>query len=160
MCSSFFHLTQYRFWVKFYKVARPDAATMLVVKLGGACLTKKESFETLDPDGIAACASQIAKAFSQRPVVVCHGAGSFGHFHATEYELKTGGGWFEGGEAARRVRQGMVLCRASVRQLNQALIAALLEAGVPAMEVDLFPFLRAKACSLYSPHCRPNMRLT
>ena len=131
------------------------ANTTLVVKLGGACLTNKDSFETFDSDGIAACARHVSEAFAQRPVVVCHGAGSFGHFHATEYGLKTGGGWLEGGEAAQRARKGMVLCRASVRRLNHAVVTALHEAGLPAIEVDLFPFLKAKAREIVDCDWRP-----
>jgi len=209
---------------------------MLIMKLGGACLTKKDSFETLDNDGINACAQHVAQAFASRERVVvihglpaahtalaqhnslpscsltlrlaqhnslpccshtlfcvqhsttlcplvhsrrlapvapprgCHlfslsflwpfllanpstrrtpfdhtsGAGSFGHFHAKEYNLTTGGGWLAGGAASARARKGMVLCRASVRRLNHAVVSALHEVDVPAIEVDLYPFLQAK----------------
>ena len=83
-----------------------DTSVAAVVKLGGAAITQKDKFETLDEVTLKACAVAISEAVrrleEERPVeseeggdgtrprprrprqgiVVVHGAGSFGHFQA------------------------------------------------------------------------------
>lgn len=56
-----------------------------------------------------------------------HGAGSFGHFQASQYGVARGGH-----DPAAAVR-GFVETRRSVTQLNHAVVSALVDAGVPAV---------------------------
>jgi hypothetical protein len=56
-----------------------------------------------------------------------HGAGSFGHFQASQYGVARGGN-----DPAAAV-QGFVETRRSVMQLNHAVVSALVDAGVPAV---------------------------
>jgi isopentenyl phosphate kinase len=56
-----------------------------------------------------------------------HGAGSFGHFQASQYGVARGGN-----DPAAAV-QGFVETRRSVTQLNHAVVSALIDAGVPAV---------------------------
>jgi hypothetical protein len=57
-----------------------------LVKLGGSAITVKESLETLHEDGLARGCAAVRDAAKQSnaTVVVVHGAGSFGHFHASQ----------------------------------------------------------------------------
>jgi hypothetical protein len=56
-----------------------------------------------------------------------HGAGSYGHFQASQYGVARGGN-----DAAAAV-QGFVETRRSVTQLNHAVVSALIDEGVPAV---------------------------
>jgi isopentenyl phosphate kinase len=59
---------------------------MLVIKLGGAAVTVKQQFETLDEEGLTASLRHIATWHTLHgltsSLAVCHGAGSFGHLTA------------------------------------------------------------------------------
>jgi isopentenyl phosphate kinase len=56
-----------------------------------------------------------------------HGAGSYGHFQASQY------GVARGGNNPAAAVQGFVETRRSVTQLNHAVVSALIDAGVPAV---------------------------
>lgn len=59
-----------------------------IVKLGGAAITKKDVFETLDEETLSSAALHLASVPGR--LVVVHGAGSFGHFQAGEYGVSRG----------------------------------------------------------------------
>jgi len=113
----------------------------VVIKLGGAAITVKDSFETLAEGHLAECASLVASAWAggTSKCVVVHGAGSFGHFQAKEYNIAQGGGLREGGSKAAEGRRGVALVRASVCGLNHAVVNALIKEGVPAIGVPAWP---------------------
>ncbi len=53
----------------------------IILKFGGSCLTRKNSFETLNEEGLCSAVKCVALARRDyQRVVVVHGAGSFGHF--------------------------------------------------------------------------------
>ncbi|KAG2483069.1 hypothetical protein HYH03_018052 [Edaphochlamys debaryana] len=121
-----------------------------IVKLGGAAVTVKSQVETLRPEVLRHTATALAAAAAAAEegegsrekrgaaageaggTVLIHGAGSFGHHPASQY------GVARGPLSDSRVRQGFALTRASVTRLNGLVVAALVEAGAPA--VGLSPF--------------------
>jgi isopentenyl phosphate kinase len=70
---------------------------LLILKLGGSAITYKDQFETLNE----ATLHSIAKRLHERPqssssspslsplLILIHGAGSFGHFQAKQYNLSS-----------------------------------------------------------------------
>ena len=115
----------------------------VIIKLGGAAITKKDELETIDDEVLDACVSIIAKQREKgNPnIVVVHGAGSFGHFSAKKYGVADGGILEGTGAAAsERLRKGVAETRASVGKLNSIVTSRLVAAGVPAVSL---PHLRA-----------------
>ena len=105
-----------------------------MVKLGGAALIIKQTFETPNRASIDASAEALALAAANSAgICVVHaGAGSFGHFQAREFSVCKGAAqpsfsWL-----------GFALTRQSVGRLNQLVLDALLRRGVAA--VSLPPF--------------------
>ena len=143
----------------------------VIIKLGGAAITKKDELETIDDEVLDACVSIIAKQREKgNPnIVVVHGAGSFGHFSAKKYGVADGGILEGTGAAAsERLRKGVAETRASVGKLNSIVTSRLVAAGVPAVSLPTFghwftydrgrqravresaPGLRAVTCSIDS----------
>jgi isopentenyl phosphate kinase len=80
-------------------------AKLVVVKLGGAAVTIKDTLETLQVDALACTARQLAIVSTDTPCVVIHGAGSFGHHQASHYHVA------QGGTDSLNVRKGFALTR-------------------------------------------------
>ena len=140
----------------------------VIVKLGGAAITEKDSLETMGARGqavLAAAARSIAETVrTQRNVVVVHGAGSFGHFQAKEHGV-AGGGVLEGiacedGDATARLRAGVAKTRNSVQKLNAAVVSALIHAGVHAVGLSPFAswFTRGAGKHIAMPLTEPGFR--
>ena len=122
----------------------------LVVKLGGAAITHKESaVESLNEPALRSVAETIATAIEELrdargkapKVVVVHGAGSFGHQHAKAHGVARGGaGTLQQGasetDATRRLRLGIAKTRDAVCRLNSLVVSALVEAGAHAVGVS------------------------
>ena len=66
---------------------------------------------------------------------VVHGAGSFGHFDAREYGVSTGGNL----AGSQHLAIGCSKTRRSVTRLNNDLLGALIDAGLPAVGISAFP---------------------
>ena len=69
-------------------------AIRFIVKIGGAAVTDKASFETLNGSVLCDVAEQLKQVYAQNPIadfVVVHGAGSFGHFQASRADVHRGG---------------------------------------------------------------------
>lgn len=107
-----------------------------IIKLGGSAITDKSSVETLRPqelkavcESVAGLREQLATAGAPPPgIVLIHGAGSFGHPQAAAAGLSRGGS-----ADANAAAQGFSATRASVTALNLQVVAALRQAGVPAV---------------------------
>jgi len=99
---------------------------MLILKLGGAALTDKSKPNTARIDQI----EQIAKLLAayRQPLVLVHGAGSFGHIIAREHHLHEG---FKHEEQ----QAALVQLQLQLHELNTILVSALVNAGMPAMTV-------------------------
>jgi isopentenyl phosphate kinase len=97
----------------------------VVVKLGGSVVTEKDEPETLDETAIERAAQAVAAADAE--VVVVHGGGSFGHHYATRHGVSRA----EGTTDATAVRE----IHGAMQRLNDAMVDALADAGVPAVPV-------------------------
>jgi isopentenyl phosphate kinase len=112
----------------------------IVVKLGGSVLTRKGETRRARPKVIQRLATEIARAHRDDhiPLVVVHGAGSFGHHHAHRYGLSEAP---RPGEPPAGRDRGAALTSWSVRDLHQSVLRALLDTGLPAFSVPPFPLM-------------------
>ncbi|MEF8807244.1 isopentenyl phosphate kinase [Natronomonas sp.] len=99
-----------------------------VLKLGGSVVTDKDEPETVDERNLSRAAEAIAAV--DEDIVVIHGGGSFGHHHAAEHGVSTTDGTHDSG-AIRAIHGAM-------KDLNEAVVGALAEAGVSAVPVHPF----------------------
>jgi isopentenyl phosphate kinase len=99
---------------------------MLLVKLGGSILTDKGRLRTPRRAAIRRLARELGMA--KGPLLVVHGAGSFGHLLARRYRLDRGGSSVEKRRAAARVQ-------ADVKALNGLVVDALIDAGLAAVPI-------------------------
>jgi isopentenyl phosphate kinase len=104
----------------------------IFVKLGGSLLTDKRAKEQARQDVIRRLAREIQRARQEQPdlrIVLGHGAGSFGHYHASRHGTRNGVAtaeqWF-----------GFAQTADAAARLNRIVVAELLEAGVPAWSVQ------------------------
>lgn len=111
--------------------ADADVPTPLVVlKLGGSLITKKDRPETLDDAALDAACDAIAAAREDSSVsrlVIVHGGGSFGHHHASEHGVSTTAGTSDV-DAVMDIHGAMTT-------LNQHVLECLHERSVPAVPV-------------------------
>ncbi len=112
---------------------------MIFLKLGGSLITDKTAVSTIRPTILHQLAREIASARAKNPnlrLLLGHGGGSFGHVaaakHGTRDGVKTAVEW-----------HSFALVHAAMAQLNQLVINALLDAGVPA--IGLQPSAHARA---------------
>ncbi|MCI4321661.1 MAG: hypothetical protein L3K18_06175 [Thermoplasmata archaeon] len=105
--------------------AEPPAPGLSVVKLGGSVLTWKRERESLRPKILARLSAELATATG--PVVLLHGAGSFGHPGARRFRLAEAPG---GSDTPRERARGAAVVSREVRRLHGAVLHALVDAGV------------------------------
>jgi len=96
-----------------------------VLKLGGSVITRKGERETLAEDALDRAAAAVASV--PEDLVLVHGAGSFGHPPADEYDLSPTAGT-DDAAAALDVHDAMCL-------LNDAVLARLQDHGAEALPV-------------------------
>src|SRR5438477_7304489 len=89
---------------------------MLLVKLGGSVVTDKDKLRTARRPAIRRLAAELAAV--RQPLLVVHGAGSFGHILASRHRLNEGGSTPAKRAAAARVQ-------ADVRDLDRLIVNAL-----------------------------------
>jgi isopentenyl phosphate kinase len=143
---------------------KAERRPVVIIKLGGSAITDKTQRETKRPTQLwRTTAEQIAVAreswnsqgvdlivwqhlslrfaasvlgLAHRTVLqVVHGAGSFGHFDAREYGVSTGTNL----AASQHLAIGCSKTRRSVTRLNNDLLGALIDAGLPAVGISAFP---------------------
>lgn len=96
----------------------------VIVKLGGSVLTRKREAPRVRLKVLARLAQELAGC-ATRPLVLLHGAGSFGHPGAVRFRLAaTPAGPGGGGER----RRGAAIVSAEVRRLHAQVLAALVKA--------------------------------
>uniref|UniRef100_A0A7S1AIS9 Isopentenyl phosphate kinase n=1 Tax=Noctiluca scintillans TaxID=2966 RepID=A0A7S1AIS9_NOCSC len=114
----------------------------VVVKIGGSACTKKAEFETLNEVALGESAAQLAALAAEgTSLAIVHGAGSFGHQYARQYNISSGG---ESGGARPLpaiTREGFAKTRLSVSKLNRFVTEALVEHGLPAVSLCPCPFV-------------------
>ena len=116
------------------------SAGTVLVKLGGSAVTRKSQFETLNAERLNATAASLARARSdvQGNTVLVHGAGSFGHFQASQHGVS------RGTSDTRFSWLGFCATRSSVTRLNAAVVEALARNGLPAIGLSPFPRWRTR----------------
>ncbi len=63
-------------------------ASRVVIKLGGGLITDKGSMKKFDSDSMERVADSISSVVDMGvPIVIVHGAGSFGHLLAKEWSI-------------------------------------------------------------------------
>jgi isopentenyl phosphate kinase len=102
----------------------------VVVKLGGSLITRKREVEKARPKVLTRLATEVAEA--RRPVVILHGAGSFGHPGARRFGLA---GPPESPKALAARTRGASIVAGEVRRLHLLVLRALVDAGVTAWSV-------------------------
>lgn len=105
---------------------------LVFLKLGGSLITDKRQPEAPRQAIISQAAAEIAAALQRDPalrLVVGHGSGSFGHLYGqrfgTRAGVRTAEAWY-----------GFALTADAAARLNRIVVAALLEAGVPAWSLQ------------------------
>lgn len=101
----------------------------VLVKLGGSVLTRKDELRSLRPEALQRLAGELARV--DRPLVLLHGAGSFGHVLAEKHRLH------EGHRDPAQL-QGLAEVRADLHDLHLHVLRTLHAEDLPA--VGLPPF--------------------
>ena len=117
---------------------RPPASR-LFLKLGGSLITDKRTPRTPRPETLARLMREIAAALAARPglqILLGHGSGSFGHAEASKYGTRRG-------VHTAAEWQGFAEVQAAAGALNQLVLQAAREAGLPVVN---FPPSASAAC--------------
>ena len=99
---------------------------MLLVKLGGSVVTEKTHLRTPRSAAIRRLAGELASL--REPLLIVHGAGSYGHILARRHRLN------EGGPTLPR-RLAAAAVQADVRELDGLVVRALNRAGLAAIPI-------------------------
>lgn len=124
---------------------------LVFVKLGGSLITDKRVRRAVRRDVIQRVASEITQALAENPslqLVIGHGSGSFGHFsanaHQTAKGVQTAEQWHGFAEVAFEAAE-----------LNQIVLTALREAGLPAMKFQPSATAQSESGKVVSLDTRP-----
>ena len=108
----------------------------VILKLGGSVITKKEKPLTPNKPAVRRLAKEISSANIEKLVIV-HGGGSYGHPLAKKYELNRG---FK--DPIQLI--GFSETRHAMSKLNNLIIEALVNCGVPAVTAGPASFIVTK----------------
>jgi len=101
---------------------------LVILKIGGSALTKKDSVSLAKQDEIDRISKEIASFITERDIsdklILVHGAGSFGHPQAMKYNLNE-----------KFDAKGVYEIHKSVKELNSIVVKSLNYAGVSALPV-------------------------
>ncbi len=117
------------------------ARPVVLVKLGGSLITRKDRPDTPRPEVIDRLAREIAEAWPglEAGLVVGHGSGSFGHAAAHDFGLlgdgASGGARHGSSESIAQIVRGAPLVQRKAAELHALVMAALREAGLPAFSI-------------------------
>jgi isopentenyl phosphate kinase len=100
-----------------------------VLKLGGSVITDKDRRETVDLQALEAAATAVADA-SVEDLIVVHGGGSYGHFHAEEHGVSTTKGTHDA--------HGALAIHDAMKRLNGHVLDAFGQREVPTLPVHPF----------------------
>lgn len=104
---------------------------LVFVKLGGSLITDKTRAETSRRHVIARLANEVYQTLEARPglrLVLGHGSGSFGHWHASQHGTRDG---VHGPDAWI----GFTQVAASAARLNRIVTDIMLDAGLPVFAI-------------------------
>jgi isopentenyl phosphate kinase len=121
----------------------------VLVKLGGSLITRKREVEKIRPKVLARLCREIASILDP-PVVLLHGAGSFGHPGARAFGLDRPP---EDGSPARA--RGAAIVSVETRRLHLYVLRELVRAGARPSSVPLATHARNRAGQVASIDPRP-----
>ncbi|MDI9437339.1 MAG: isopentenyl phosphate kinase [Euryarchaeota archaeon] len=111
---------------------------MIILKLGGSVITRKEEKQpTLHQENLARISQEIANS-GVKDLLIVHGAGSYGHRHAYHYQI---GAPILDGEDLARKRLGFSITHQGVQELNLEVCRALLDQKIPAVPLSPSSFI-------------------
>lgn len=120
---------------------------MIILKLGGSIITKKEAEEpTIDNDNLDRISKEIADSSFDRLIIV-HGAGSFGHPFAREYEI---GSNIKDEDDFAFKKLGFCITQSWVKKLNTLVCDSLRENGVLSVSIQPSSFIITKNKRIHS----------
>lgn len=102
---------------------------LVIVKFGGSAITFKDEFKKANMQVINRLADEVYKSLSHVDLIIIHGGGSFGHPLAHKYGLVRG--FSSDGQLI-----GLAETRFAMNELNQIIVEALIDAGVPAITIQ------------------------
>lgn len=119
---------------------------LTLIKFGGSVITDKRGEEAADLPLIQRLAHELAQAWQaqpNRPLIIGHGSGSFGHTAAARYGIHKGiapgGDWY-----------GFAATSAAALRLNRIFVDALVAAQLPALSLQPSSTLLSTAGKLQS----------
>lgn len=113
---------------------------MIILKLGGSILTKKDSSESeIDEVNLHRLACEIRRSLDKgnKELVIVHGAGSFGHPPAKEYKI---GEPFKSDEYPYK-RIGFAKIQNSVKKLNMLVCEEFIKENIPVVAIPASSFV-------------------
>jgi len=120
---------------------------LIILKLGGSVITKKEAEEPLiDHDNLSRISKEIADSSFDKLIIV-HGAGSFGHPSAKKYGI---GSPITNEEDFTRKKLGFCITQSWVKKLNTIVCDSLREKGILAVSIQPSSFIITKNKRIYS----------
>ena len=128
-------------------VARPP----VIVKLGGSLITRKHEKEKIRPKVLARLCREIA-AIDDPPLVVLHGAGSFGHPGARAFGLDRAP---EDDRSLAGRARGAAIVASETRRLHLAVLRELVRVGASPLSVPLSTHARNREGGLATIDPRP-----
>lgn len=99
---------------------------MILIKLGGSVITDKSKYRVFNRRRVSRLCEEIKR--SGQDVMIVHGAGSFGHVVAKEFQLQNGYSYKE-------QIPGLVKVSHDMRDLNNMVMDELIDAGVNAVSI-------------------------
>lgn len=114
---------------------------MIILKLGGSVITRKNASEpTLDTENLTRICKEITES-SYEKLIIVHGAGSYGHIYAKEYEI---GAEIDSEKELEIKKQGFSKTQNSVKDLNAMVCKHLQNQGIPTVSIQPSSFIKTE----------------
>jgi isopentenyl phosphate kinase len=114
---------------------------LIILKLGGSVITRKDALvPTLDVANLTRISREISES-SYNKLIIVHGAGSYGHLYAKEYEI---GSKINSEEELNRKIKGFSKTQNSVKNLNALVCQHLQEQEIPTVSIQPSSFIKTE----------------
>jgi isopentenyl phosphate kinase len=112
---------------------------LIILKLGGSVITRKDALvPTLDVANLTRISREISES-SYNKLIIVHGAGSYGHLYAKEYEI---GSEINSKDELNRKIKGFSKTQNSVKNLNTLVCQHLQEQEIPTVSIQPSSFIK------------------
>ena len=120
---------------------------MIILKLGGSIITKKDAKSpTVNYENLNRISAEIASSSFDKLIIV-HGAGSFGHPFARKYEIGTE---IKDEDDYNNKKLGFCITQSWVRKLNNKVCQSLRENGIFAVSIQPSSFITTENGRIYT----------